>query len=76
MRLAAGAATASVAYQAGQRRGQAGVDDRTSVGVPQRPAAPAPDDTPAQLAQLAQLHTSGALSDAEFASAKSKLLGS
>jgi hypothetical protein len=38
-------------------------------------AAPAPDLT-AQLNQLAALHTSGVLSDAEFAAAKAKLLGS
>ena len=76
MRLAAGAATATVAYQAGQRRGPVAVDDQTSSGAPQQPLAPAPTDTTAQLAQLAQLHASGALSDAEFTSAKSKLLGS
>jgi hypothetical protein len=35
--------------------------------------APAPDLT-AQLEQLAQLHTSGVLTDEEFASAKAKLL--
>jgi hypothetical protein len=74
MRLAAGAATATVAYRAGKRRGPAGADDQTSTGAPLQPPAPAPADTTAQLAQLAQLHTSGALSDAEFTLAKSKLL--
>jgi hypothetical protein len=73
MRLAAGAATATVAYQAG-KRSPAGMDEQASSGAPQQPA-PAPADTAAQLAQVAQLHASGALSDAEFASAKSKLLG-
>ena len=37
-------------------------------------AAPAADDVAAQLQQLAELHTSGVLSDEEFASAKAKLL--
>jgi hypothetical protein len=37
--------------------------------------APAADDTTEQLAQLAQLHSSGALSDEEFTAAKAKLLG-
>ena len=45
------------------------------------PAAPAPaaaaggNDPVAQLQQLAQLHQSGALSDEEFAQAKSRILG-
>jgi len=40
------------------------------------PAAAAPEaDLTAQLAQLGSLHTSGVLSDAEFASAKAKILG-
>jgi hypothetical protein len=38
-------------------------------------AAPAGGDTTEQLAQLAQLHSSGALSDEEFTAAKAKLLG-
>jgi hypothetical protein len=38
--------------------------------------APAPEnDVTAQLQQLAELHSSGVLSDDEFASAKAKLLG-
>jgi hypothetical protein len=83
MRLAAGAATATVAYQAGKRSDRGAMNDGTpaTYGAPQQPpagAAPAPGgpaDTTAQLAQLAQMHTSGALSDTEFAAAKSKLLG-
>ena len=43
------------------------------------PAAPAPaaggDDTMAQLKQLADMKTSGLLTDDEFAAAKAKLLG-
>jgi hypothetical protein len=44
--------------------------------APPAPPAPAPAaDLTAQLAQLGSLHTSGVLSDAEFASAKAKILG-
>jgi Short C-terminal domain len=39
------------------------------------PAAAPSDDTTAELERLAQLHQSGALTDDEFAAAKSKLLG-
>jgi hypothetical protein len=38
-------------------------------------AAPGGDDVVAKLQELAQLHSSGVLSDEEFASAKAKLLG-
>lgn len=83
MRLAAGAATATVAYQAGKRsdRGPMNEAAPATYAAPEQPPAGqlrppgAPADTTAQLAQLAQMHTSGALSDAEFAAAKSKLLG-
>jgi hypothetical protein len=37
--------------------------------------APAPASTTDQLEHLAELHSSGALSDEEFASAKAKVLG-
>ena len=39
------------------------------------PAAPAGDDTMAQLQQLAAMKAQGLLTDAEFAAAKAKLLG-
>ncbi len=39
------------------------------------PAAPAADDQTAQLQNLAQLHSQGVLTDAEFAAAKAKILG-
>ncbi|MEV0856486.1 SHOCT domain-containing protein [Nocardia fluminea] len=42
---------------------------------PPPPAPSAGDDTVAQLGKLAELHSAGALSDAEFAAAKAKLLG-
>ncbi len=69
MRVAAGAATATVAYKAGQRR--------TAQAPPAAPtpAPAAPADSTAELERLAKLHESGALNDEEFAGAKSKLLG-
>jgi hypothetical protein len=39
------------------------------------PAAPAEVDLNTQIQQLAQMHNSGVLTDAEFAAAKAKLLG-
>ena len=39
------------------------------------PAAPAADDLTAQLERLSSLKTAGVISEAEFAAAKSKLLG-
>lgn len=86
MRMAAGAATATVAYKAGQRRTEQNQYNeqaqaaytQTQAAPPQAaPAAPAPApaDSTAELERLAKLHESGALSDEEFAAAKSKLLG-
>jgi hypothetical protein len=83
MRMAAGAATATVAYQAGQRQSGLAVgndeaqpaDEAREQPPPTAPLSAVAPDTTAQLAQLAQLHSSGSLNDAEFAAAKSKLLG-
>jgi hypothetical protein len=86
MRVAAGAATATVAYKAGQRRTQQNQYNEQAqeayaqTQAPQAPpAAPPPAappaDSTAELERLAKLHESGALNDAEFAAAKSKLLG-
>ena len=86
MRVAAGAATATVAYKAGQRRTQQNqYNDQAQTAYAQTPAAPpqvapaapapAPTDSTAELERLAKLHDSGALTDEEFAAAKSKLLG-
>jgi hypothetical protein len=86
MRVAAGAATATVAYKAGQRRtqqnqynDQAQPASAQTQAAPQQaapaPAAPAATDSTAELERLAKLHESGALTDEEFAAAKSKLLG-
>ena len=79
MRVAAGAATATVAYKAGQRRTQQGQYDEQAQ-APQAAPAPAPApaapaDSTAELERLAKLHESGALNDEEFAAAKAKLLG-
>jgi hypothetical protein len=85
--MAAGAATATVAYKAGQRRVQqdqyneqaqaayAPSQAAPPPAAPAAPAAPAPADSTAELERLAKLHESGALNDEEFAAAKSKLLG-
>ena len=78
MRVAAGAATATVAYKAGQRRTQQSQYDEQAQAAPAAPApapAAAPADSTAELERLAKLHESGALNDEEFAAAKSKLLG-
>ena len=86
MRVAGAAAVGSVAYQSGKRHEQqAQVNEQAQQAYaatqPQpapaaAPAAAAPtDDTTTELERLAQLHQSGALTDDEFAAAKSKLLG-
>jgi len=81
MRVAAGAATATVAYKAGQRRTQQSQYDDQAQAPQAAPAAPAsapaaaPADSTAELERLAKLHESGALNDEEFAAAKAKLLG-
>jgi hypothetical protein len=63
LRVAAGAATATVADKAGR-------------APPPAYTAPAPGtDTIAELEKLARLHESGALSVEEFAAAKARVLG-
>lgn len=62
------AAVGGGAYLAGKKRAQMSAEQ-----VPaQRSAQPSVTD---QLAQLSELHEQGALTDAEFASAKSRLIG-
>ena len=79
MRVAAGAATATVAYKAGQRRTQQNQYNeqaqsayaQTQAAPPQAAPAPAASgDSTAELERLAKLHESGALTDEEFAAAK------
>jgi Short C-terminal domain len=85
LRLATGAATAGIAYRAGQRRAEQDAYNQQAAaayGATQAPpppppapaAAPAPD-TIAELERLARLHESGALTDQEFAAAKARALG-
>lgn len=80
MRLAAGAATAGVAYQAGKRHATDAAADQDAappaeyVPQPPPPAAPA-GDAVGDIDHLAELHRTGVLDDEEFAAAKAKLLG-
>jgi len=59
------------------KNAQAQQGDYQEEAPPAQPAqyAPAPPDPADQIEHLAQLHTSGALTDEEFAAAKSKALG-
>jgi Short C-terminal domain len=91
MRMAAGAATAGVAYHAGAAHAASGQDAEMAQQAPPdappqyappppAPSAPAPaaaadGDPAASIEQLAALHNSGALTDEEFAAAKAKILG-
>ena len=50
--------------------------DQEPVEDPQGQYAPPPATSADEIEHLAQLHTSGALTDEEFASAKAKVLGS
>jgi hypothetical protein len=76
------AAIGTVAYQGSKRGAMAAQDQAAQASPPQPappspvPAAPAPvDPVVEKINQLAQLHASGALTDEEFAAAKSKALG-
>jgi Short C-terminal domain len=46
-----------------------------AASAPTRAPAPAGDDVVEDLGKLADLHATGALSDAEFAAAKARLIG-
>jgi hypothetical protein len=58
-----------------QAQQQAAAQAAAAPAAAPAPAAPAEDDQMAKLQQLADLHTSGVLSDEEFAAAKAKVLG-
>jgi hypothetical protein len=85
-RMAAGAATAGIAYHAGKaHEQQAQVNDQAQAAYaasqpqyapppPQYQQQPQPGGT-GDLDRLVQLHDSGALSDDEFSAAKARLLG-
>ena len=84
LRLATGAATASIAYHAGQRRAEQDEFNQEAAAAYQAtqappPSAPAPagpaPDTIAELERLSRLHESGALTDQEFTAAKARALG-
>jgi hypothetical protein len=84
LRLATGAATASIAYQTGQRRAEqdayneqaAAAHAATPVPQPPAPAASPPHpDMMAELERLSRLHEAGALTDQEFTAAKGRALG-
>ncbi len=62
---------AEQAYAAQQQAAQ----QQAAPAAPPAPAAPAGVDLTAELTKLADLHTKGLLTDAEFAAAKAKLLG-
>ena len=82
--------TAYVAGRAGQRSAQRQQDEAdreqyqeqriAELEAQNQPAAPAPaapsNDMVSRLGELSKLHSSGALTDAEFAAAKQQLLGS
>ena len=55
----------------------AGYQEEAQAPPPAEPAQPAPPpaDPADEIEHLAQLHTSGALTDEEFAAAKAKVLG-
>jgi Short C-terminal domain len=75
---------AAVAGHAATRAGDQQQDDDQAPAADQAPAgdgqdqaqyAPPPADPADEIEHLAQLHTSGALSDDEFTAAKAKILG-
>jgi hypothetical protein len=73
-------ATAQQSQQEAYEQGAADSQAQQQQSAPPPAPAPAPQAAPgsdltAQLQELAQLHTAGALSDEEFAAAKAKLLG-
>ncbi|HET7017064.1 MAG TPA: SHOCT domain-containing protein [Streptosporangiaceae bacterium] len=72
------AAVGGAAYMAGKKKGQQPGQETGQASVPSQagPSEPAQPSVSDQLAKLSNLHQQGALNDAEFASAKAKLLGS
>ena len=71
--LVAGAvAGGAIAHHRAKRQAQ---DEYDQEPVDDRGYAPPPADPADQIEHLAQLHSSGALTDEEFATAKAKVLG-
>src|SRR5215212_1437549 len=83
LRLATGAATAGIAYHAGQRRAEqdaynqqaSAAYDAVQAPPPPAPPAAAATEPIAELERLTRLHESGALTDQEFTAAKARALG-
>jgi hypothetical protein len=83
--LVRAAAVGTVAYQASKHGAAAGqqqaAEQEAQAAQAQETEAPAQDEAPpedptvAKIKQLAELHSSGALTDEEFAAAKAKALG-
>ena len=80
--IVAGAATGAAAYHYGRKRGQSEADayqeppDQGTAYAPPPTREPAQEQsTVDQLNDLAKLHASGVLTDAEFTAAKAKLIG-
>jgi hypothetical protein len=69
-------ATQDAAANAGQQDAYAqGLADAQAAAAQQAPAAPAKDDTTAQLEQLAELKNKGILTEEEFQAKKKQILG-
>lgn len=80
MRMAVGGAVAATAYHAGKGAGSQQAAEEPEQQPQYAPPPPAPAPAPVEtstdeLERLAQLHSSGALTDEEFAAAKAKALG-
>jgi uncharacterized membrane protein YebE (DUF533 family) len=76
------AAVGTIAYQGSKRGAMAGQSQAAQAAPPQAAPPPAPPAEPApadpvveKINQLARLHSSGVLTDEEFAAAKAKALG-
>jgi hypothetical protein len=65
---------AAMAHHAAKKAGEQQADDQAPADD-QAQYAPPPADPADEIEHLAQLHTSGALSDEEFTAAKAKILG-
>jgi Short C-terminal domain len=79
--IAGVAGGAALAHHEATKAGEQQQDDDQAPAEDQAPAddqaqyAPPPADPADEIEHLAQLHTSGALSDEEFTEAKAKILG-
>lgn len=72
-------ATANAVSNRQTRRAQSAADEQAQQNAPQQPSSASTgtsggDDLASKIKQLADLNAAGALSDAEFAAAKAKLL--